>query len=99
MSIETFHVTPPAADAEDRYGELYPGSKPKRAGPCWLCGARTHISKWGDHVERHRREGWKPRAVVTSKDRMAVFAACRQQEATGEDLAGVADALDARESA
>ena len=96
MSLDTFKVRPLTKQEKKRYKEHrerfpYNNQKPKLAGPCWLCGYKCAISKWSAHLERHRKEGWKPHDSKAHRPAAVVFAEWQQQDATPEDYGSLGE--------
>jgi hypothetical protein len=89
MSEQTFSIRPmtameietPNAHSEKMRLKSHP------CNSCWLCGAKLSIRKYADHVEKHRREGWKPRLHAMAKlNPVLVFAEWQQRDATVDEL-------------
>lgn len=66
MSEATFSVTPPKEPMSAEDLTIYRNNS-RRCNPCWLCGVSTTIDKYAEHVERHRRNGWKPKESKGAK--------------------------------
>ena len=87
MSIETFTVRP-LTEAEKCKREADNKNVTRRrrvrksCGKCWLCGFGTCDSgRWANHLDKHRREDWRPRPVSIPKRPAAlVFAEWQQQD-------------------
>jgi len=72
MSKDTFTVKPLTEVDTREVTRMHLNAK--SCGPCWLCGYRTTIARWGAHTEKHRRENWKPRVFKSTKTRAEVMA-------------------------
>lgn len=74
----TFRFIPPkyigAAEDKQRQEDIERMRDNTKLCQCWLCGHRMSVRVYSDHMDKHRKEGWKPSSRKSSRPKAEVLA-------------------------